>query len=395
MNKNTEKKNNKKSLINDTYAEINLNILEKNFRSIKKHVNPDSNSNVKICSIIKANAYGHGMNETGKALAEYGTDFLGTADYSESVCLSDHLKKHAIKTPVLCLGILSEKSKYYDEIISRNIEVSIDDIISAGYLNDYAKSKNKKVKIHIQVDSGINRTGFQIKDAFEAFRKLNQMKNLEIKGIYSHYATSDLPSNGYALRQSGEFKELIKNIEHNIKKIELKHISNSGGILNYPDKFFNMVRPGLTLYGYYPGSKKYSIKDRKTFEVNPVMTLKSRVSFLKTLNKDQSISYGRNYFTKRRTKIASIPIGYGDGYSRLFTNKSRVMINGKLYKTVGTVCMDWIMVDLGFKSEVKLNDEVILFGREYPVEILSGISGTIPYEIICNVSARVQRVYVN
>jgi alanine racemase len=399
MNQNGVEKTKKKLFVNDTYAEINLGVLKSNFLTIKRQVNKNSNKNskekVKICSIVKANAYGHGMNETGKALSEYGTDFLGTADYSESVILSKYLRKFSLKTPVLCLGTLTENGRFFDEIISQKIEVSIDNLTTAGYLNNYAKSRNKKVNVHLQIDSGINRIGFKIKEAFEAFKKIDEMKNLNIRGVFSHYATSDLPSNSYALRQLNEFKNVIKEIEHSVKKIELKHISNSGGILNYPDDFFNMVRPGLTLYGYYPDIKKTSPKVKNDFEINPVMTLKSKVSFIKSLDKDQSVSYGRKYYTKSRTKIASVPVGYGDGYPRLLTNKSKVLINGKLYRTVGTVCMDWIMVDIGKKSDVKINDEVILFGKEYPAEKLSEITGTIPYEITCNISSRVQRVYVN
>jgi alanine racemase len=380
-----------KEKINDTYAEISLKVLKKNFELIKKHANRSSNSKdeVKICSIVKANAYGHGMNQVGKALAESGTDYLGTADYPESIILYDHLKKFSKKKiPVLCLGVLTD-SKYFHEIFLRNIDVTIDDIKTATLLNNFAKSTNKKINVQVQVDSGINRTGFLIGDSYSAVEKIKSMSNLKIKGIYSHFATSELPEDFYALKQLGEFKSVVKELEQNVTKFELKHISNSGGILNYNDNFFNMVRPGISLYGYYPDRKKVV----REIGIKPVMTLKSKVGFIKKLNKSQSISYGRKYFTKSRTEIASIPVGYGDGYSRLLTNKAKVFINGKLYRTVGTVCMDWIMVDLGMNSNVKVNDEVILFGKEYTADNLSEIIGTIPYEIVCNVSSRVQRIY--
>ena len=230
-----------------------------------------------------------------------------------------------------------------------------------------------------------------MKDAYEAVKKINKLGNLNIKGIYSHFATSEVPDNSYALKQVGEFKMLIKELEMNEKQFELKHISNTGGILNFHDKFFNMVRPGISFYGYYPDVRKL----KKDIGIRPVMTLKSKVSYIKELDKDQSISYGRNYFTKKKTMIASIPVGYGDGYSRLLTNKAKVYINGRLYPVVGTVCMDWIMVEIGNNSGIKVNDEVILFGSEYPADNLSGIIGTIPYEIICNIASRVQRVYIN
>ncbi|MEO8210489.1 MAG: alanine racemase [bacterium] len=386
MNFNSDEKK-----INDTYAEINLEVLKKNFELIKRYANRKANSKeaVKICSIVKANAYGHGMNEVGKALAEAGTDYLGTADYTESIILSDYIKKFSKKNVnVLCLGILTD-AKFFDKIISRNIVVTIANVNTASHLNNFAKSKNKKINIQIQVDSGINRIGFLIKDAYEAVQKIHQMSNLNITGIYSHYATSEISHNSYALKQLSDFKTIVKELEDNVMKFGLKHISNTGGILNYNDTFFNMVRPGISLYGYYPDRKKV-VND---IGIKPVMTLKSKVSFIKQLDKKQSISYGRKYFTKSRTKIISIPIGYGDGYSRLLTNKASVFIGGKLYRIIGTVCMDWVMVEGGINSKIKINDEVILFGKEYPADNLSEIIGTIPYEITCNVSSRVQRIY--
>ena len=380
----------RESVINDTYAEINLKKLKKNFTILKKLACRNSPENVRVCSIIKANAYGHGMNETGKFLAENGTDYLGTADYPETESLTKFLKKHRLNTPVLCLGTLSEKKKYFDTILSGNIEATIADIKSAEFLNNYAGSRNKKVKIQIQVDSGINRTGFPVKDTFEAYKKIAALKNLKINGVYSHYSTSEIPRNYYAQRQLRDFKNLLAEIEHNIEKVKLKHISNSGGILNFSDGYFNMVRPGISLYGYYPGKESSGLN----IGIEPVMSLKSRVSFIKQLEKNESISYGRKYITKKRTKIVSIPVGYGDGYPRLLTNKSKVIINGKFYRTAGTVCMDWIMADIGMNSDVKLNDEVTVFGNGYTAEKLAELTGMIPYEITCNISARVQRVYV-
>lgn len=377
--------------INDTFAEINLSELKKNYNIIKKRACKRNKNGVKICSIVKANAYGHGMNETAKALAGYGTEYLGTADYSESLNLRNYLKNFSVNIPILCLGLLTENRKFFDDIAEGNIDVTIADYKTAFYLNSFAKSRNKKINIQLQIDSGINRIGFGFKDGYEAIKKIAGLENLKIKGIYSHYATSETPRNSYALRQLNDFKSFVREVENNLIKIELKHISNSGGILNYNDPFFNMARPGISLYGYYPDRKK-SADD---IGLTPVMTFKSKVSFIKDLDKNQSISYGRKYFTKRRTKIASIPAGYGDGYPRLLTNKSKVQINGKFYKTVGTVCMDWIMADIGNNSGVNINDEVILFGKDYPADRLSDITGTIPYEITCNISSRVQRVYVN
>jgi alanine racemase len=373
----------------DTYAEINLHTLRNNYKTVKEYANKNLSENVKICSIVKANAYGHGMNEIGKVLSESGTDYLGTADYYESIQLSDYLKKHSKKnTPVLCLGILTD-TKLFKEVVSRNIDITVTDIKIASKLNDFAKSKNKRINVQIQVDSGINRIGFKPEDTYDAVQKMQQLKNLNLKGIYSHFATSETDKNPYTHKQLKEFKILVKEIESNLTRFELKHISNSGGILNITDPFFNMVRPGISLYGYYPDRSKV-VKD---IGIKPVMTLKTRVKFIKTLEKNRSISYGRKYFTRSNTKIASLPVGYGDGYSRLLTNKAKVYIKGKLYDVAGTVCMDWVMVEIGNDSKIKVNDEVIMFGKEYPADNLSEIIRTIPYEITCNISQRVKRIY--
>lgn len=375
----------------DTYAEINLHTLRNNFNAVKNFANRNIPETVKICSIVKANAYGHGMNEAGAALSDFGTDYLGTADYIESIQLCDHLKKHSgKKTPVLCLGIMTDDS-LFEEVVSRNIEITVTDVKIASRLNDFARSRNKKLNIQIQVDSGINRIGFKTGDVYEAVAKMLSFKNLDIKGIYSHFATSETDKNPYSVKQLREFKGLVRELENNLMKFELKHMSNSGGVLNFKDPFFNMVRPGISLYGYYPDRSKLV----KNIGIKPVMTLKTRVKFIKTLEKGQSISYGRKYFTKARTKIASLPVGYGDGYPRLLSNKAKVYIKGKLYGIAGTVCMDWVMIDIGIDSKIRVNDEVIMFGKEYPADNLAKIIKTIPYEITCNISQRVKRIYIH
>lgn len=372
--------------VNYTYAEINLKTLKHNFEAVRRV----AGKGTKICSIIKSNAYGHGMNETAAALADFGSEYLGTADYRESVMLSDHLAKHSRRKPrILCLGILTEEEKFFDEVVSRNIEASLSDVGIAGMLNEYARSVNKTADVQIQVDTGMNRIGFPLKDAYEAVEAIARMKNLRIRGIFSHFATSETAGNAFAIKQHNGFKALVKSLESNVMKFSLRHIANTGGMLNYPDPYFNMVRPGISLYGYYPDRRKV-VKD---IGIKPVMTLRSRVNFIKHVPARSGISYGRLHFTRKATSIASVPVGYGDGYSRLLTNRSKVLINGKLYKTVGAVCMDWVMVDTGNGNAVNVNDEVVLFGEGYPAYRISDITGTIVYEVVCAVTSRVQRVY--
>lgn len=379
------------AVINDTFAEINLKTLKENFFKVREEASSGLEAARKVCSIVKANAYGHGMFEISQALAEAGTDFLGTANYSESISLRSYLAGTPHKdVPIICLGLLTEEKKYFEHIAANDIEVTISDYGIAELLNNFASGINKSINVHVKIDTGMNRIGFPAEEAYEAVKKLSTLKNLNLKGIFSHFATSEMPKSRFAQKQVHVFKDIVSRIENNIVKFELRHIQNSGGILNFKDEYFNMVRPGIVLYGYYPDRKTV----KKDIGITPVMTLKSKISLIKEVDKRKSVSYGRRYYTKKKTRIASVPIGYGDGYSRLLTNKSQVVINNKLFAEVGTVCMDWIMIDIGDDKDVKVNDEVILLGKEYPAYNHSELIGTIPYEITCNISPRVQRIYV-
>jgi len=373
----------------DTFAEIDLKIFTNNFKIVRECAR-SKNRDTKICSIVKANAYGHGMNVMAEELSRMGTDYLGTADYTETVSLRNYLdSKKFHKVPILCLGLITEKNQLTESLAGKNIEFSVADLRSAKMLNDIGNKLNRKPVIHIQVDTGINRTGIKAEDAYKAAAEIYKLKNIKVKGIYSHFATSEIPGNIYAGLQLKKFKEVVKAIEESILKFELRHISNTGGILNFSDGYFNMVRPGISLYGFYPDEKK--VKHR--IGIEPVMSLKSKIKFIKELGKGESISYGRTFFTNRRTRIASIPAGYGDGYPRSLSNLAKVFINGKLYKVTGTVCMDWIMADIGMNDKIKINDEAELFGRNYSAHKLAALTDTISYEITCNISSRVKRIY--
>jgi alanine racemase len=222
-------------------------------------------------------------------------------------------------------------------------------------------------------------------------RNLNERyENLVIEGIYTHFATSDEKDKTYANLQFKRFTELIQALESIGIKIPIKHCANSGAILDLPQTYLDMVRPGIMLYGYHP-----SLEVLNKVELRPVMTLKSKVAFLKVVEPGTSISYGRRFITQKKTRIATIPIGYADGYNRLLTNRGKVLINGRIFPVVGTVTMDQIMVDVGLEDEVKVGDDVILFGdSEITAWDVAKLVGTIPYEVCCNVSARVPRVYL-
>ena len=378
----------------ETYAEINLTDLLKNFDLIKKHASKrfsKNNDKIKICSVVKANAYGHGMIKCSEALVRHGTDYLGTADLNESLQLRYELLKKKLHPKILCMGIIPIEKKFLEEVIKSDIEISVIDYKRADILNKIAKNLNTKVKVQIQVDTGMNRIGVRIDEAYEMIGKLKSLKNLELNGIYSHFASSEDHSDAFSNEQKEKLKKLIREVELNIQKINIRHIENSGGFLNQGDDFFNMIRPGITLYGYYPDIKKL----KKDVGLIPVMTLKSKVEFIKKVLKKESVSYGRKYFFKEDRFVGSIPIGYGDGYPRGLSNNSKVMINKKLYDIRGVVCMDWIMADLGKATKVKEGDEVIIFGKGFPVYFKSEAIGTIPYEITSMITPRVKRVYIS
>lgn len=387
----------------ETFAEINLTDLLKNYDLIKKHASKryqnrnskNRSQKISICSVVKANAYGHGMLECSEALNRHGTDYLGTADLNESLQIRYGLLKKKLRPKILCMGALPPagnfKSKaFLENVVSNDIEVTLIDLERAVILNKIAKNLNTKVKVQIQVDTGMNRIGVRIEDAYELTRKISNLKNLELNGIYSHFAVSEEAGSPFSKKQKEELKALIREVESGIQKINIKHIENSGGFMNHGDDFFNMIRPGITLYGYYPDRKKV----KTDIGLVPVMTLKSKIDFVKKVKKNESVSYGRKYFFKTDRYVGSIPIGYGDGYPRGLTNNSKVMINKKLYEIRGTVCMDWIMADLGSKTNIKAGADVIIFGKGFPVYAKSEALNTIPYEITSMITSRVKRVYV-
>jgi alanine racemase len=250
------------------------------------------------------------------------------------------------------------------------------------------------LKVHIQIDTGMKRRGFDVKRALKNVMQILSLKNIEAEGIFTHFATSESGNKKFSYSQLELFSELLHALKKNGVEFPIVHCANSGGVLDIPESYFDMVRPGLALYGYYPSNE---IKNK--IPLKPVMNFKSKVTFIKKVSANTSISYGRKYFTKNDCFIGSVPVGYGDGYWRLLTNKSKVYINKKLYKTVGTITMDWTMIELGEKSSVRVGDDVLLMGQEngeyMGADKLAKLVGTIPYEMVCSVADRVTRVYLN
>ncbi|WP_072150846.1 alanine racemase [Candidatus Kryptobacter tengchongensis] len=368
-------------MMRPTRAEINLSAFEFNFNQVRKLIG----GGTKIMAVVKANAYGHGAVEISKSAVSLGADYLAVAIPEEGV----ELRKNGINIPILVFTPAFEHQM--ELFIKYDLTATITSLHEAEKFNSLCEKFGKKVKCHIKIDTGMGRIGVNYKSAFEFVRRIyNEFKNLYIEGIYTHFATSDEKDKTFAYDQFERFINLIKELKFAGIEFQLKHCANSGAILDMPETYLDMVRPGIMLYGYHP-----SLEVLNKIELKPVMTLKSKVAFIKEIEPGTSISYGRKFIASGKTRIVTIPIGYADGYRRSLTNLGKVQINDKIFPVVGTVTMDQIMVDVGLSTEIKVGDDVILFGSgTLTAWELAKLLGTIPYEICCNVSARVPRIYL-
>ncbi len=364
-----------------TQAEVELSALRHNLKQVMKRVG----ANVRVLGVVKANAYGHGLVAASKAMIEAGASYLGVAFIEEALELRQHTQ-----LPILVLSPPFDDS--LESYVRFDFDATITSIETAHALDAVATSGRKKARVQIKVDTGMGRIGFLPEVAIEAIRAVSALKNLEIVGVYSHFATSDETNKEFARKQLSMFRDIVSSVKDLGITTALFHIANSGAILDMPDSYFDMVRPGIMTYGYYP-----SLETSESLEIAPALSLKSSVALVKTLKAGMSVSYGRRYFAKRDSRIAVVPIGYGDGFTRLLTGKASVLIKGKRYPVVGTITMDYVMVDLGSDYEVQQGDEVVLLGRSGVEAItawdLASKLGTIPYEVLCMINGRVPRIY--
>lgn len=366
-----------------TWAEIDLSAIRHNFLKIKGLVDKQT----KILVAVKANAYGHGIIEVSRLLVRSGVDYLGVGTTDEAL----YLRRSGFTLPILMLGsILPHEAP---AIIRNNITQTIGDIALASYMNRYARKANKRLKVHIKVDTGMGRIGVWHKEALTFIKKIVSLRNIEIEGIFSHFSSAD-EDDVLTRQQIRDFSALIEELEGLNIHIPCKHMANSVAAVHYKDSHMNLIRPGLMVYGLYPSA---GMKDLR-ISLKPVLTLKSRVVFLKDVPPGRRISYGGTYTTTHHTKIATVAIGYGDGLSRQLSNKGSVIIRTKRAPIVGRVCMDTIMVDTKNIPDVKVGDEVVLIGRqgkqEITVEEMAALCDTIPYEVACWFDNRVPRIYI-
>lgn len=366
------------------WVEINLDNLVYNARQIKNKVGDKD-----IIGVVKADAYGHGAVEVALTLLKNGFTKLAVAILDEGI----ELRKSGIKCPIMILGITPDF--LFEDLIKYNIEPTIACYEDASSLSKAAVKYNKTVKVHIALDTGMGRIGFLTNDeSVDTIYKISKLPNIEIESLFSHFSTADELDKTYTNFQFDEYKKFYNKLVDKKVKINMKTIANSAAIMELPFTYFDEVRPGIIIYGYYPSNEV----DKNKLNVKPVMTLKANIVHLKTLDEGKYIGYGRKFKTSRKTVIATLPIGYADGYSRRLSQKSKVIINNKLAPVVGNICMDQCMVDVTDVGEVSVGDEVILMGEKenlkFNADSIASILETINYEVLCMMSRRLPRIYI-
>ncbi|MCL2736536.1 MAG: alanine racemase [Propionibacteriaceae bacterium] len=377
----------------ETYAQVDLSILERNLDAIRSLVEFR-----KILLPVKANAYGHGLARsvgTGPLVAPLAqaledrhlVDWLGVATVDEGVAL----RAAGITLPILKLS--PAQNHEVSRAIDAGITLTVADPVTIWAAGAAAEALGIGAEVHLKIDTGMRRTGCQPHLAPRMAELVEESPYLRLQGVYTHFAVSENPEeDDFTFRQLAQFREAVAGIEDTLGRgIDLVHAANSGAVERHPDSWFDMVRPGILAYGY-PQSHPSPIT------VEPVLSLLSHVSFVKTVRAGETVSYGRTWVAPRDTRVATVPVGYGDGYSRLLSNRSDVLIQGVRYPQVGAVCMDQLMVDLGPDSPVGVGEQVTLIGRDGSESIsaadLGAWMGTISYEVLCGVADRVTRVYI-
>ena len=364
-------------------TDINLDAIHENVVNAKALTKPGT----KLMAIIKADAYGHGAVMVAHTLEDVA-DAYGVAILEEGI----ELRQSGINKPILILGYTP--APLYPAMIKYDIATAVFEYDMAKKMSDTAEKMGKKAKVHIKLDTGMSRIGFkQDEESLEAIKKISKLPGIEIEGCFTHFATMDEKDKTKAMKQFERYMDFVKKIEDAGIKIPVKHVSNSAGIIEKPEVNLDMVRDGICVYGMYPSEEV----DKTKLKLTPAMEIKSYVSFVKTLEAGVEIGYGGTYTTTKETVVATIPVGYADGYSRALSNRGRVLIKGKSFPIIGRICMDQFMIDISSKPDIKQGDEVTLVGRdgdEYiSIEEVADMSYSFNYVFVCDIGKRIPRVY--
>jgi len=364
-----------------TCAEVDLGVLRENLNAIRAFVSPS-----KVMAVVKANGYGHGLERTARTLQDAGVDSLGVAYIEEAIAL----RQSGITIPILVFGgLLHDQLELY---IKHDVDVTASSVNKLVQIEETAQRLNRRARVHLKIDTGLERIGVHYYNANELFDAALRVKHSDVVGVYSHFADVNLKDLKIATVQLERFLEALRYYEGRANGPFLRHIASSSGLMALKASHLDMVRPGLTLYGVYPGAGYSTI-----LPVKPVLSLKSQVVYFKVTKKGAGVSYGHTWFAPEDTRIVTIPIGYGDGYLRALSNKASVIIRGAKHPIVGVVCMDQLMANLGPAGVGYNGDEVILIGESggerVSVEELAGLIATTPHEILVALNQRIPRVY--
>lgn len=370
--------------VRPAWVEINLDNLAHNMKEVRRLAKPDA----LVTAVIKADGYGHGATKIAKTLLENGADRFAVAVIDEAI----ELRNAEVSVPILVLGYTSPQRA--EEVLQYNIEQTVYSLEVAEALSKEASRVNKIAKIHIKIDSGMGRIGLQSNmETIEIIKKIHNMPNIVIEGIFTHFAVADEVDKTYTNSQFEKFSWVCNELEKVGIHIKLKHCGNSATIIDLPQMHENMVRAGIILYGLAPSNDV----ELQKLALRQVMSLKARVTHVKEISEGQSVSYGRRFIASKPSKIASLPLGYADGYTRLLSGKAEALIKGIRVPVIGRICMDQCMIEVTGIEDVNVGDEVVLFGEQgqnfISIDELAEKLGTINYEIVCMIARRVPRVY--
>lgn len=373
-----------------TWAEVHLDALADNINQIKSMLSPGT----RFMAVVKADAYGHGVHEVSRTLAQNGVDYFGVAFLDEA----RQLRRNKITLPIQILGYTPVEQAM--EIADLDLEPTVLNFSMAKAFSNAAQKRNKTCKIHVKVDTGMSRVGYAYGDDPETNRKtvddiidLARIPNIIIEGLFTHFACADALGSEMTAKQFERYTDLVGRLEARGLNIPIKHVCNSAAAMRFPNMHLDMARIGIAMYGLYPSGEMTHF-----MKLRPAMELKTNVTQIKTVPADSCVSYGATYKTTESTVIGTIPIGYADGYSRVLSGKAQVIAGGKRVPIIGTICMDQCMINLTGVNNINVEDEIVMFGKQgdtqVSIEEVASWIGTINYELVCVIGKRVPRVYM-
>ena len=381
-----------------TWVEVKNSAIQHNLKQFQKI----TNKKAKIMAIVKSNAYGHGMVEIAKLVVKAKVDWLGVVNLAEALVLC----RAKIKKPIFILSFWPFNSQV-KQGIKYNIDFPVYTLGQAKFLSKIAQQLKKQVNIHIKVDTGASRIGILPNQAPAFIKKITQLPNLKLRGIFTHYADSESKNQSYTNQQTTKLKKIINDLKIAGLEVPFVHAGCSASTINNPNTFFNLVRIGISLYGFWPSKETKEFAKLKKIKINlkPALTWQTRIIQIKQVEKNTNIGYNKTFKTKKKTKLAILPIGYWDGYSRLLSNPStvnsgqgEVLIHEKRCPVLGRICMNLTMIDVSKLNKVKINDKVVLIGKQGKEEItaeeIAQKTKTINYEVITRINPLIPRIYI-